>query len=70
MEALNLLLAMKEFLLEEMELVGVGLFPLGKVVITLLFIKFSMRAVDGFVDSGSGLLASAGGLESDATVEV
>ena len=70
MEALDLLLAVEEFLLEVVELVGVRLLRLGKVVITLLIIMLSMCAVDSFVDSGSGLLASAGGLESDATVKV
>jgi hypothetical protein len=70
LETLDFLLAVDEFLLEKVELVGVGLFRLGKVVITLLIIMFSMCAVNSFIDSGSGLLASTGGLESDAAVEV
>ncbi len=32
--------------------------------------RVCMGAVDGFVDSGPGLLATAGSLESDAAVEV
>ncbi len=57
-------------MLEEVELVGVELLSLGRAVFTLSIVVFSMGYVDGFVDSGSGLLATAGSLESDAAVEV